>query len=166
MNTYELTFKDAQKISQIYGVFLQQQQALPHTSKLEAATEAMLYASACSLMQAGHFEKAAKYFQFLLFYVPNQVDYLQGLATCSRSLGDWSTTAQALGTALYLEPESSTIALNWAEALIHIGMPLIAKEILKGIVQWADSPEDKVMQQRAQLLLHTIPEHVVQDVSA
>lgn len=166
MSATASTFAEAQQLSQAYGDFLEQLQALPHTQRIDEATQAMLYANACSLMQAGRYDSAAKYFRFLVFYVPQQVDYLQGLATCSRQLGDWPAAAQALGTALYLEPASYSLALAWAEALIHVDMPLVASEVLRMLVRLTVGPEDAITQHRAQLLLQAMHEPATPNATA
>lgn len=132
--------------------------ALPHTQRLDEATQASLYAMACTQMQISRFEQARQYFQFLLFYAPSNVDYLRGLATCASQMEDWETAANALGTALYLEPDSCALALAWSESLYHLGMPTIAAEILKMVRHLATAPEDAPIAQRAQLLLQSLQE--------
>lgn len=132
--------------------------ALPHTQRLDEATQASLYAMACTQMQTARYEQARQYFQILLFYAPSNIDYLRGLATCASQLEDWATAANALGTALYVEPESCSLALAWAESLYHLGMPTIAAEILKMVHRLATAPDEVPIAQRAQLLLQSLQE--------
>lgn len=158
MSTSSLPAETSQQLADAFGQAFAELNTLPHTQTLDEATQASLYAMACTHMQVGRFDSARQYFQLLVFYAPSHVDYLRGLATCASQLQDWATAANALGTALYVEPESCALALAWSESLYHLGMPRIAAEILHMVLRLATAPEDAPIAQRARLLLQSLQE--------
>lgn len=141
------------EMTELFGQSLEALHSLSHTQRLEEKSQAMIYSMACTQMQAERFEQAAKYFQFLHFYAPSNADYLQGLGICAVEMNDWVSAASSFGTALYLEPTSHALALAWAEALHHIGMHKVSREILALVANEATAPEDSATRQRARLLL-------------
>lgn len=153
------------EMAELFGQSMEALHALNHTQHLEEKSQAMLYSMACMQMQAGRFENASKYFQFLHFYAPDNVDCLRGLGFCAAQMQSWEAAASAFGTALYLDPQSYSLALAWAEALQRIGMKKVSREILLLIAQEATAPEDAATQQRASMLLRSLPEEATEHVT-
>lgn len=158
MNTTSTMENYFSQIAQDFGATLQTMQEMPQTKKLNESNQAAIYSMACTLMQSGHFDQAAKYFQFLAFYAPTNADYYQGWGTCARELADWPTAAHALGTALYLEPESNALALLWAETLLHLELPLVAKAICSLVMENTTTDEESALHHRAHLLIQSLEE--------
>lgn len=154
------------EIAELFGQSTQALYALNHTKRLDDKSQATLYSMACMQMQLGRFEKALQYFNFLHFYVPDSEDYLRGLGFCAAQLQSWELAANAFGTALYLNPQSYSLALSWAEALLHIDLKKVAREILLLVVQEATVAGDVVAQERASRLLQSLPHEVAEHATA
>lgn len=136
-------------------------QQLPSANRLSEASQTTLYAMARSMLQAGQWQQASAYLSFLLLYAPTHPDYLCTQAECAMRIGAPTQASQLLALALYVEPESSAIALALAEALIEADAPAVARVLLLQLLRLAKLPADLTEHTRAGLLLQTLDSHAL-----
>ncbi|WP_159910927.1 hypothetical protein [Pantoea sp. 18069] len=136
-------------------------QQLPSANRLREASQTTIYAMACAMLQAGQWQQASAYLSFLLLYAPTHPDYLRTKAQCAMRNDDPIQATQLLSLALYVQPESSAIALSLAEALIEADAPEVARELLLQLRRLARLPADLTEHTRAGLLLQALDSHAV-----
>ncbi|MEF9999333.1 MAG: hypothetical protein RR720_10265 [Comamonas sp.] len=132
---------------------------LPSTTRLSEASRATLYSIACAMLQAGQLQPANAYLSLLLLYAPTHPDYLRTKAQCALRNGDPMQAAQLLSLALYVQPESSALALALAEALIQADAHALARVLLLQLRRLAQLPADLAEHTRAGLLLQGLDSH-------
>lgn len=130
---------------------------LPASTQFSASSLQTIYAMACNFLQAGQRQRASDYFSFLLNYAPTNPDFLCARAGCAMQADDPALAVELLSLALYVQPESCSIALALAEALVRAGALKTARQMLLLVCRSAELPADAIAQARAELLLQALP---------
>ncbi|MBS7777593.1 hypothetical protein [Acidovorax sp. CCYZU-2555] len=147
----------AHRIDAMVANYVSDLEKLPGSQRLSESSLDTVYAMACALLQSGQVPQARAYFSFLLLYAPTHPDYLCARASCATQEDDPHMAVDLLSLALYVKPESCTIALLLVEALVATGATEAARQILQQVRRLA-LPADATMLARAELLLQTLTE--------